>query len=53
MYDYCVGETAKDGAINGYKTYMIEDATPIIAEDSAKIMKDKLDSVGVEHIQSD
>ena len=33
-YDYCVGSTAVDGAKNGFKTYLLTDATRSVAETS-------------------
>lgn len=46
-YDYCVGSTAYDAAIRGFKTFLIQDATRSVAESSEKIMTEKLLSVGV------
>ena len=52
-YDYCVGSTAEDGAKNGFKTYLVTDATKSVAETSAEGMKKRLDAVGVIPITSD
>ncbi|CAI2378949.1 unnamed protein product [Moneuplotes crassus] len=51
-YDYCVGSTARDAAKNGYKTYVVTDATKSIAEETAKAMDDTLSGLGVEKIES-
>ena len=31
-YDYCVGNTALDGAVIGYKTYIVKDASASVAK---------------------
>ena len=31
-YDYCVGSTAEDAAKNGYKTYLLTDASRSVAD---------------------
>ena len=46
-YDYCVGSTAVDGAKNGYKTYLVMDATKSVMEATAEVMKKRLDDAGV------
>jgi nicotinamidase/pyrazinamidase len=51
-YDYCVGKTAEDSAKNGYKTFVVMDATKPIAEDTTQKMDDSLKALGVEKIQS-
>lgn len=52
-YDYCVGNTAADSAKNGYKTYIVMDATKAIADHTTKAMKEKCDELGVLEINSD
>jgi nicotinamidase-related amidase len=37
-YDYCVGSTALDAVENGFKTYVIRDATKSVAKESEEIM---------------
>ena len=51
-YDYCVGATARDSAKNGYKTYVVTDATKSIAEDTTKAMDDVLSELKVQKIES-
>ena len=41
-YDYCVGATAADGAKNGFKTYLVTDATRSVAPATAETMKERL-----------
>ena len=41
-YDYCVGSTAVDGAKNGFKTYLVTDATRSVAAPSADPMKTRI-----------
>ena len=38
-YDYCVGSTAYDGARNGFKTFVVTDATKSVAKNSEDVMK--------------
>merc|ERR1712062_957575 len=40
-YDYCVGNTAIDGANLGYKSYIIEDCSAHVAEESKKEICEK------------
>lgn len=42
-YDYCVGSTAEDGAKNGFKTYVIRDATRSVAKETEAIMVQRLE----------
>ena len=51
-YDYCVGATAVDAAKNGFKTYLVADATRAVNPASAEVMKKRLAEAGVEEIQS-
>ena len=51
-YDYCVGQTARDAAKNGYKSYILMDGTKAISEDSTKAMDQELETHGVQKIQS-
>ena len=51
-YDYCVGSTALDGAKNGFKTYLITDATRAVADATAATMKKRLQEAGVTEITS-
>ena len=41
-YDYCVGSTAVDAAKNGFKTYLLTDATRSVADASAQTMKARI-----------
>ena len=41
-YDYCVGSTAVDGAKNGFKTYLVTDATKSVANPSAEAMDKRI-----------
>ena len=52
-YDYCVGSTAEDAAKNGFKTFIVTDATRAVAPASAEAMKKRLDAVGVTEISFD
>lgn len=51
-YDYCVGSTAIDAAMNGFETYLITDATRGVAEDTIETMKKKLVDARVQFIKS-
>lgn len=51
-YDYCVGKTAEDAAKNGFKTYVIMDATKAIAKDTTEKMDQVLADLNVEKITS-
>jgi nicotinamidase/pyrazinamidase len=52
-YDYCMGDTAADGAKLGYETYLVRDATRSVAEPSEKAMCQKLADAGVKEILSE
>ena len=52
-YDYCVGSTAHDGAKNGFKTFLITDATRAVADPSTETMRKSLADNGVTEITSD
>ena len=52
-YDYCVGSTAVDGAKNGFKTYLVTDATKSVAPASGETMKKRLVEAGVTEISSE
>ena len=41
-YDYCVGLTAIDGAKNGFKTYVLTDATRAVSEETEETMNQRL-----------
>ncbi|KAL4492479.1 hypothetical protein ABPG72_005614 [Tetrahymena utriculariae] len=45
-YDFCVGSTAVDSAKNGFKTYIVEDATGSISGESVKNMKKRFEEYG-------
>ena len=45
--DYCVGGTALDALGLDLLTFVVQDASAVIADDSAKVMWDKLDAAGV------
>ena len=51
-YDYCVGSTAYDAAIRGYKSFVIRDATRSVASDSEEKMEQKLKEANVIEITS-
>ena len=52
-YDYCVGSTAEDGAKNGFKTYLVTDATKAVNPATAEPMKQRLADAGVIPITSE
>ena len=52
-YDYCVGSTARDGAKNGFRTYLITDATRAVADPSSETMRKSLADTGVTEITSE
>ena len=52
-YDYCVGSTAEDGAKNGFKTYIVSEATKSVSADSEEKMKTRLTAAGVIPISFD
>ncbi|KAL4445941.1 hypothetical protein ABPG74_010933 [Tetrahymena malaccensis] len=45
-YDFCVGSTAIDSAKNGFKTYLVEDATGSISDESVKSMQKRFEEFG-------
>ena len=49
-YDFCVGFLALDTATNGFKTYVIKDATKFISEDTTQEMNENLTKSGVKVI---
>ena len=51
-YDYCLGSSAADCKKLGFDTYVIEDGTKCIAEDSSKAMTERLQSLGVKFVKS-
>ena len=51
-YDYCVGSTARDAAKNGYKTYVVMDATKGIATETSEEMKKVLDDLNVAEVMT-
>ena len=52
-YDQCVGSTAEDGAKNGFKTYIIRDATRSVAKETEALMEKRLEAAQVIEIKSD
>mmetsp|Transcript_51599 Transcript_51599/g.121081 ORF Transcript_51599/g.121081 Transcript_51599/m.121081 type:complete len:396 (+) Transcript_51599:171-1358(+) len=50
--DYCVGSTALDAAACGFTTYLVEDCSAPVSEESWASMKQKLQEAQVEVIQS-
>lgn len=51
-YDFCVGSTAYDASVKGFKTTVIIDATRSISEETSSEMTQKLKSVGVMIVES-
>lgn len=51
-YDYCVGWNAYDASLEGFKVYVVKDATRAIAPDSEAAMTAKLQAAGVQIIHS-
>ena len=51
--DYCVGSTACDGAKNGFKTYLITDATKSVNPSTEALMLERLKAAGVILVTSD
>ncbi|EAR85289.1 isochorismatase hydrolase (macronuclear) [Tetrahymena thermophila SB210] len=45
-YDFCVGSTAIDSAKNGFKTYIVEDGTGSISEETVKNMNKRFEEFG-------
>ena len=52
-YDYCVGSTARDGAKNSFRTYLITDGTRAVADPSSETMRKSLADTGVTEITSE
>eukprot|EP00801_Mesodinium_rubrum_P010949 Mrub_11011.p1 GENE.Mrub_11011~~Mrub_11011.p1 ORF type:complete len:209 (+),score=30.12 Mrub_11011:43-627(+) len=50
-YDYCVGYTAESAVKEGFNTYVIEDATKFVAQESREKMDQLLDNVGVKKLK--
>lgn len=46
-YDYCVGSTAVDAAKNGYKSYLINDASRSVSDETKSVMTERLQKAGV------
>jgi len=51
-YDYCVGSTAADGALNGFKTYLLTDAAKSVAQPTHEAMHKRLEDAGVIQIET-
>lgn len=51
-FDYCVGWNAYDASLEGFKVYVVKDATRSIAPDTEAAMTAKLLAAGVQIIQS-
>ena len=52
-FDFCVGETAKQGVEDGFEVYIVEDATRAVFPDEYEKKKEELIAAGVKFIQSD
>jgi len=46
-YDYCVGNTALDGATLGFKSYIVKDASASVAKESEVEIEEKMKENGV------
>jgi len=46
-YDYCVGNTALDGAMLGYKSYIVKDASASVAKESTEEIEKAMGEKGV------
>ena len=51
-FDYCVGSTALSAAAEGFKTYIIKDATRSVASETEEIMSKRLEAAGVAAIRT-
>ena len=51
-FDFCVGSTAIDSALNGFDTYVITDACRSISESNGLVMAEKLLKHGVKFVTS-
>lgn len=51
-FDYCVGSTALSAAGEGFKTYIIKDATRSVAKETEEIMSKRLEDAGVATIRT-
>jgi len=49
-YDYCVGNTALDGAALGFKSYILKDASASVAKESEVEIEEKMKENGVNMI---
>jgi nicotinamidase/pyrazinamidase len=52
-FDYCVGNSALDAANEGYETYIITDCTKSVQDSSREAMTQKLNSAGIQFINSE
>ncbi|XP_065566213.1 nicotinamidase-like [Artemia franciscana] len=52
-YDICVGRTAADSLISGYRTVMIEDACRAVSLENMKSTKEKLEGLHAVFVNSD
>ena len=52
-FDYCVGSTALRAAAEGFKTFIIKDATRSVAPETEEIMGERLEDAGVLSIKTD
>ncbi len=51
-FDYCVGWNAYDASLEGFKVYVVKDATRAIAPDTEASMTAKLQAAGVQIIHA-
>jgi len=51
-YDYCVGYSALDAVSEGFRTWVVEDASRGVAPDTVDSMKKKFSEVGVKLVNA-
>ena len=52
-FDFCVGSTALDAKKHGFETYVIQEATKSVSQETAKIMAEKLKNGNVAIVSAD
>ena len=52
-FDFCVGSTALDAKKYGFETYVLQEATRSVSQETAKVMEEKLKSSNVNIVSVD
>ena len=52
-FDFCVGSTALDAKKHGFDTFIIQEATRSVSQETAKIMEEKLKNSNIPLVSAD